>query len=123
MGMQIVAGISSVQVIMAYGGTQSEVSSMEKQRDRLMMELERMNAPGGADTVNRREQLQRQIRLIEVQLAHKVGSTASADMISSPAQNVSTIGRTEWKGGLRGIGMTDPRTATVDPDGHFNALI
>lgn len=97
MGMQNVAGISSVQVIMAYGGTQSEVSSMEKQRDRLMMELERMNAQGGADTVNRREQLQRQIRLIEVQLAQKVGSTASADMISSPAQNVSTIGRTEWK--------------------------
>lgn len=72
MGMQNVTGISPVQVISAYGGTQSDVSSMEKQRDRLMMELEKVNAaPGGAATVNRREQLQRQIRLIEVQLAQK----------------------------------------------------
>ncbi|AIQ47731.1 hypothetical protein R70723_18900 [Paenibacillus sp. FSL R7-0273] len=124
MGMQNVTGISPVQVISAYGGTQSDVSSMEKQRDRLMMELEKVNAaPGGAATVNRREQLQRQIRLIEVQLAQKIGSTASAESIPSPAQNASTLGRTEWKGAFRGIGMTDPRTATVDSEGHFNALI
>lgn len=72
---QSVSGISPVQVIMAYGGTQSDVSSLEKQRDRLMLELDRVNAGQSSEAVPyRREQLQRQIRLLEVQLARKAAA-------------------------------------------------
>ncbi|MEK3718344.1 hypothetical protein MKX42_01945 [Paenibacillus sp. FSL R7-0204] len=121
---QSVSGISPVQVIMAYGGTQSDVSSLEKQRNRLMMELDRVNAAqGGQSTSYRREQLQRQIRLLEVQLAHKAGSSAVTD-VSTAAQKVQAPPwRMEWKGGLKGIGQTDPRTATVNAEGRFDALI
>ncbi|WP_342561381.1 hypothetical protein NST84_17110 [Paenibacillus sp. FSL R7-0345] len=124
MAAQMISGVSRVQTIAAYGGTQSDVSSLEKQRDRLMMELEKVNATqGGEQNSFRKEQLQRQIRLLEVQLAQKVGSTASVDVVSAFPVNQAPSPRTEWKGGLRGIGMTDPRTATVDSEGHFDALI
>lgn len=67
MAVQTVAGISSVQALTAYGGTQSDVGSLEKRRDRLMMELEKLNAAqdGGVASSTRREQLQRQIRVLE----------------------------------------------------------
>jgi hypothetical protein len=125
MAVQTVSGISPLQAIAAYGGTQSDVSSLEKQRNRLMMELDKVNAgqDSGTQTSNRREQLQRQIRLLDVQLAQKVGSTASADVGSASPQDQAPLWRTDWKGGLKGIGMTDPRTATVNAEGHFDALI
>lgn len=41
----------------------------------------------------------------------------------SPLQDHTPSWRTEGKGGLKGIGLTDPRTATVDAEGHFDALI
>jgi hypothetical protein len=124
MAVQTVSGISSVQAIAAYGGTQSDVSSLEKQRTRLIMELDKVNAAQGEPpTSYRREQLQRQIRLLEVQLARKVGSSASTDVVSASPQDQAPLWRTEWKGGLKGIGLTDPRTATVNAEGHFDALI
>jgi hypothetical protein len=125
MTVQTVSGISSVQAIAAYGGTQSDVSSLEKQRTRLIMELDKVNAAQGGETPPsyRREQLQRQIRLLEVQLARKVGSSASTDVASASPQDQAPLWRTEWKGGLKGIGLTDPRTATVNAEGHFDALI
>lgn len=125
MAVRTVAGISSVQVIMAYGGTQSDVSSLEKQRNRLMMELDKVNAGQGGEmqSPSRREQLQRQIRLLEVQLAQKVGSTASADVVSASSQGQSPVGWNAGQGGFKGIGQTDPRTATVNSEGHFDALI
>ncbi|MNO17213.1 hypothetical protein D3C76_69080 [compost metagenome] len=125
MAAQTVSGISSVQAITAYGGTQSDVSSMEKQRTRLIMELDKVNAAQGGETPTsyRREQLQRQIRLLEVQLARKVGSSASADVVSASPLDQAPLWRTEWKGGLKGIGLTDPRTATVNAEGHFDVLI
>ncbi|CAM4268217.1 hypothetical protein [Paenibacillus typhae] len=125
MAVQTVAGISSVQALTAYGDTQSDIGSLEKRRDRLMMELEKLNAAqdSGVASSSRREQLQRQIRVLEVQLAQKVGSTASADVVSLFPQSQAPLSRMDWKGGLRGIGMTDPRTATVDSQGHFDALI
>lgn len=125
MADQAVAGISRVQASGAYGGTQSDVSSLEKQRDRLRMELEKVNAmqDGGVQIANRREQLQRQIRLLEVQLAQRIGSTASVDGVLASPQAQTQLRRTEWMGGFRGIGLTDPRTATVNADGHFDALI
>lgn len=49
MAAQTVSGISSVQNIAAYGGTQSDVSSLEKQRNRLMMELDKVNAAQGSE--------------------------------------------------------------------------
>ncbi|MEK3839073.1 hypothetical protein [Paenibacillus sp. FSL P2-0136] len=121
---QSVSGISPVQVIMAYGGTQSDVSSLEKQRDRLMLELDRVNAGQSSEAVPyRREQLQRQIRLLEVQLARKAGSSTSTD-VSTAFQNVQgPLMRTEWKGFLKGIGQTDPQTATVNAEGRFEAFI
>ncbi|WNS45979.1 hypothetical protein [Paenibacillus sp. MMS20-IR301] len=124
MALQTIPGISPVQAITAYGGTQSDVSSLEKQRSRLMSELDKVNAAGdGGVQGPRREQLQRQIRLLEVQLARKTGSTASADIASAVPVNQSPQWRMEWKGGFKGIGQTDPRVATVDAEGHFNALI
>ncbi|UQZ34120.1 hypothetical protein C2I18_11625 [Paenibacillus sp. PK3_47] len=123
MGMQTVSGISPVQAVTAYGSTQSDVSSLEKQRDRLMMELERVNAGQGGENVNRREQLQRQIRLIEAQLTQRIGSTASVDALTAAVQDQPVLPRTELKGGFRDIGLTDPRTATVNAEGHFDALI
>lgn len=124
MGMQTVSGISPVQAITAYGGKQSDISSLEKQRNQLMMELDKVNAGQGGETANRREQLQRQIRLIEAQLTRKIGSTASADAVSaSSLQEQPALSRTEGKGGFRNIGLTDPRTATVNSEGHFDALI
>lgn len=121
---QSVSGISPVQVIMAYGGTQSDVSSLEKQRDRLMLELDRVNAGQSSEAVPyRREQLQRQIQLLEVQLARKAGSSTATD-VSTAFQNVQgPLMRTEWKGFLKGIGQTDPRTATVNAAGRFEAFI
>ncbi|MNC18902.1 hypothetical protein D3C75_668230 [compost metagenome] len=120
-----VSGVSSVQAIAAYGGTQSDVSSLEKQRDRLMMELDKVNAAQSDEmqTINRREQLQRQIRLLEAQLARKIGSSTSVDVLSASRQDHPPFWRIEGKGGFKGVGLTDPRTATVDSEGHFNALI
>lgn len=117
--------VSSVQAIKAYGGTQSDVSSLEKQRDRLIMELDKVNAAQDGETQSsyRREQLQRQIRLLEVKLAQKVGSSASVDFVSASPQDQAPLLRNEWKGGLKGIGLADPRTATVNSEGHFNELI
>lgn len=70
-----------------------------------------------------REQLQRQIRLVEVQLAHKAGSSAVTD-VSAAAQKVQAPPWwMEWKGDLKGIGQTDPRTATVNAERRFDALI
>ncbi|WP_310829003.1 FlxA-like family protein [Paenibacillus pedocola] len=122
---QALSGISPVQAIAAYGGTQSDVSSLEKQRDRLMMELDKVNAEQSdvVQTINRREQLQRQIRLLEAQLARKVGSSTSVDVVSASLQDQPPIWKTLGKGGFKGIGLADPRTATVDSEGHFNALI
>jgi hypothetical protein len=102
MAVQTVSGVgvSPVQAITAYGGIQSNVSSLEQQRNWLIMELDKVNAAQGSQTQNsyRREQLQRQIRLLEVQLARKVGSSASPDVGSaSPAP----MWRTEWKGSLK----------------------
>ncbi|MBY9078784.1 hypothetical protein KIH86_28090 [Paenibacillus sp. HN-1] len=125
MAEHVVSGVSSVQAIMAYGGTQSDVSSLEKQRDRLIMELDKVNAAQDGETQSsyRREQLQRQIRLLEVKLAQKVGSSASVDFVSASPQDQPPLLRNEWKGGLKGIGLADPRTATVNSEGHFNELI
>ncbi|WP_187355171.1 FlxA-like family protein [Paenibacillus tengchongensis] len=126
MAVQIVSGISSVQAIAAYGGTQSDVSSLEKQRNRLMQELDKVNAAQGSEmqTPYRREQLQRQIRLLEAQLVQRSGSTTPAGFVPvPPLQDHPPLWRTEGKGGFKGIGLTDPRTATVDSEGHFNAWI
>lgn len=126
MAAQTVSGISSVQTIAAYGGTQSDVSSLEKQRSRLMMELDKVNAAQGSEmqTPYRREQLQRQIRLLESQLVQKSGSSTSVNFVpASPLQDHLPLWGIEGKGGLKGIGLTDPRTATVDAEGHFDALI
>ncbi|ETT59678.1 hypothetical protein BSK66_01275 [Paenibacillus odorifer] len=126
MAAQTVSGISSVQTIAAYGGTQSDVSSLEKQRNRLMMELDKVNAAQGSEmqTPYRREQLQRQIRLLESQLVQKSGSSTSVNFVpASPLQDHLPLWANEGKGGLKGIGLTDPRTATVDAEGHFDALI
>ncbi len=49
MAAQTVAGISPAQAIAAYGGTQSDVSSLEKQRNRLLMELDKANAAQGSE--------------------------------------------------------------------------
>ncbi len=59
MEAQTISGISPVQAIAAYGGTQSEVSSLEKQRNLLQMELDKVNAAQGGErqTPYRREQL------------------------------------------------------------------
>ncbi|WP_405174940.1 hypothetical protein MHI27_25295 [Paenibacillus sp. FSL H8-0261] len=126
MAAQTVSGISSVQTIAAYGGKQSDVSSLEKQRNRLMMELDKVNAAQGSEmqTPYRREQLQRKIRLLESQLVQKSGSSAAVNFVpASPLQDHLPLSRIEWKGGLKGIGLTDPRTATVNSEGHFDALI
>ncbi|WP_379154668.1 hypothetical protein [Paenibacillus sp. sgz5001063] len=126
MAAQTVFGLSPVQPVAAYGSTQSDVSSLEKQRSRLLMELDKVNAAQGGDrqTPYRREQLQRQIRLLEAQLVQKSGSITSVDFVPAPPlQDSSPVWRTEQKGGFKGIGLTDPRTATVDAEGHFNALI
>lgn len=126
MAVQTVSGISPVQAIAAYGGTQSDVSSLEKQRNRLQMELDKVNAAQGGErqTPYRREQLQRQIRLLEAHLMQKSGSSTSVNFTPAPPlQDHPPLWRTEGKGGLKGIGLTDPRTATVDSEGHFNALI
>lgn len=126
MAVQTVSGISPVQAMAAYGGTQSDVSSLEKQRNRLMMELEKVNAAQGSEmqTPYRREQLQRQIRLLEAQLVQKSGSSTSANFVpASPLQDHPPLWRTEPKGGFKGIGLTDPRKATVNSEGRFNALI
>lgn len=121
-----VAGIRPLQAIAAYGGTQSDVSSLEKQRNRLMMELDKVNAAQGSEmqTPYRREQLQRQIRLLESQLVQKSGSSSPVNFVpASPLQDHPSLWRNEWKGGLKGIGLTDTRTATVNSEGHFDALI
>jgi hypothetical protein len=125
MAVQTVAGINPVQAITAYGGTQSDVSSLEQQRNRLVMELDKVNTAqdSRAQTDYRREQLQRQIRVLEGQLAQKTGSSVSADIVSAFPRVQAPMWRTEWKGGLKGIGQTDPRTATVNSEGRFNALI
>lgn len=126
MAAQTVSGISPVQAIAAYGGTQSDVSSLEKQRNRLLMELDKVNAAQGGEmqTPYRREQLQRQIRLMEAQLVQKSGSSTPVDFVlAPPLQDHLPLWRTEGKGGLKGVGLTDPRTATVNSEGHFNALI
>lgn len=126
MAVQTVSGISPVQAIAAYGGTQSDVSSLEKQRNRLLMELDKVNAAQGGErqTPYRREQLQRQIRLLEAQLVQKSGSSTSVNFVPAPPlQDHPPLRRTEQKGGFKGIGLTDPRTATVNAEGHFNALI
>ncbi|MEK3718826.1 hypothetical protein [Paenibacillus sp. FSL R7-277] len=126
MAAQTVSGISPVQATTAYGSTQSDVSSLEKQRNRLLMELDKVNAAQGGEmqTPYRREQLQRQIRQLEAHLVQKSGSTASASFVPAPPlQDHTPPWRTEGKGGLKGIGLTDPRTATVDAEGHFDALI
>lgn len=123
---QTVSGISPVQAISAYGGTQSDVSSLENQRNRLLIELEKVNAAQGGEnqTPYRREQLQRQIRLLEAQMVQKSGSGAlTGFVLAPPLQDHPPIWREEGKGGFEGIGQTDPRTATVDAEGHFNALI
>lgn len=123
---QTVSGISPVQAIAAYGGTQSDVSSLEKQRNRLLMELDKVNEAQGGErqAPYRREQLQRQIRLLEAQLVQKSGSSAPVDFVPAPPlQDHLPLWRTEQKGGLKGIGLTDPRTATVNSEGRFNALI
>ncbi len=127
MAAQTVSGISPVQAITAYGDTQSDVSSMEKQRNRLMMELDKVNEAQGSEmqTPYRREHLQRQIRLLEAQLAQKSGSSSTPVNFvpASPLQDHLPLWRTEGKGGLKDIGLTDPRTATVNPEGRFDALI
>ena len=126
MAAQTISGISPIQAIAAYGGTQSDVSSLEKQRNRLLMELDKVNAAeGGAmQTPYRREQLQRHIRLLESQLVLKSGSSTPADFVPAPPlQDHVPLWRTEGKGGFKGIGLTDPRTATVNAEGHFDALI
>ncbi|GGG01866.1 hypothetical protein GCM10010912_53370 [Paenibacillus albidus] len=126
MASQTVSGISPVQGIAAYGGTQSDVSSLEEQRNRLLMELDKANAAQGGErqTPYLREQLQRQIRLLEAHLVQKSGSSASANFVPAPPlQDHPPLWRTEGKAGLKGIGLTDPRTATVNSEGHFNALI
>ncbi|MNG37940.1 hypothetical protein D3C84_1254470 [compost metagenome] len=75
-------------------------------------------------TPYRREQLQRQIRLLEARLVQKSGSSNSVNFVpASPLQDYPPLWGTEGKGSLKGIGLTDPRTATVDSEGHFNALI
>ncbi|MFD2882156.1 hypothetical protein ACFTAO_50145 [Paenibacillus rhizoplanae] len=73
MAAQLVSGISPVQATTAYGSTQSDVSSLEKQRNRLLMELDKVNAAQGGEmqTPYRREQLQRQIRQLEAHLVQK----------------------------------------------------
>ncbi|MEC0167780.1 hypothetical protein [Paenibacillus graminis] len=126
MAAQTVSGISPVQAIAAYGGTQSDVSSMEKQRNQLLMELDKVNAAQGGErqAPYRREQLQRNIRLLEARLVQKSGSSASANFVPAPPlQDHLPLWRTERKGGLQSIGQTDPRTATVNSEGRFNVLI
>ncbi|KAA9005792.1 hypothetical protein F4V43_06835 [Paenibacillus spiritus] len=127
MAAPTISGISRVQAATAYGGTESDVSSLQKQRDRLLAELDKLNAAqGGANEAPyRREQLQRQIRLLEAQLVQRTGSVATADFVpASPLTPVTlTPSRTERLGFLRGIGTADPATATVDRQGHFDALI
>ncbi|QUL55314.1 hypothetical protein KDC22_01655 [Paenibacillus tritici] len=126
MAAQTVSGVSGVQAIQAYGSTQSDVSSLEKQRNRLLMELDKVNAAQGGEmqTPYRREQLQRQIRQLEAHLVQKSGSTASASLVPAPPlQDHTPPWQAEGKGGFKGIGLTDPRTATVDADGHFDAWI
>ncbi|WP_379143680.1 hypothetical protein [Paenibacillus sp. sgz500992] len=126
MAAQTVSGISPVQAIAAYGGTQSDVGSLEKQRNRLLMELDKVNAAQGGErqTPYLREQLQRKIRLLEAQLVQKSGSSVSVDFVPAPPlQDHPPLWWTEEKGGLRGVGLTDPRSATVNSEGHFNALI
>ncbi|NQX46817.1 hypothetical protein HQN87_15875 [Paenibacillus tritici] len=126
MAAQTVSGVSGVQAIQAYGSTQSDVSSLEKQRNRLLMELDKVNAAQGGEmqTPYRREQLQRQIRQLEAHLVQKSGSTASASLVPAPPlQDHTPPWQAESKGGFKGIGLTDPRTATVDADGHFDAWI
>ncbi|MRN53934.1 hypothetical protein [Paenibacillus monticola] len=126
MAAQTISGISPVQAIAAYGGTQSEVSSLEKQRNLLQMELDKVNAAQGGErqTPYRREQLQLRIRLLEAQQMQKSGSSTSVNFVlAPPLQDLPPLLRTEGKGGLKGIGLTDPRTATVNSEGHFNALI
>lgn len=120
-----VAGIRPLQAIAAYGGTQSDVSSLEKQRNRLMMELDKVNAAQGSEmqTPYRREQLQRQIRLLESQLVQKSGSSSPVNFVpASPLQDHPSSGGMSGRD-TKGIGLTDPRTATVNSEGHFDALI
>ncbi|QSF42819.1 hypothetical protein [Paenibacillus tianjinensis] len=126
MSVHTLSGISPAQAIAAYGSTQSDVSSLEKQRNRLMMELDKVNAAQGSEmqTPYRREQLQRKIRLLEAQLVQKSGSSTPVNFVpASPLQDLPPLRRTEGKGGLVGISLTDPRTATVNSEGHFDALI
>ncbi|CQR59068.1 hypothetical protein [Paenibacillus riograndensis] len=126
MAAQAVSGISPVQNIAPYGGTQSDVSSLEKQRNQLMMELDKANAAQGSkmQTPYLREQLQRQIRLLEARLVQKGGSSAPVNFVPvSPLQDHLPFWRTEAEGSLKGNGLTDPRTATVNSEGHFDALI
>ncbi len=90
------------------------------------MELDKVNAAQGGEmqTPYRREQLQRQIRLMEAQLVQKSGSSTPVDFVlAPPLQDHLPLWRTEGKGDLKGVGLTDPRTATVNSEGHFNALI
>ncbi len=54
----------------------------------------------------------------------KSGSSTSVNFVQAPPlQDHPPLLRTEGKGGLKGIGLTDPRTATVNLEGHFNVLI
>jgi len=125
MAAQTVSGISPVQAIAAYGGTQSDISSLEKQRSQLLMELDKVNAAQDVESraPYRREQLQRQIRLLETNLVRKSGSSTPASFVPAPPLQDYTLWRTDRTGDLKSIGLTDPRTATVDSQGHFNALI
>lgn len=126
MAAQTVAGISPVQTITAYGGSQSDVSSLEKQRNRLMMELDKVNAAQGSEmqTPYRREQLQRQIRLLESQLVLKSGSSTPVNFVPAPPlQDHTPLLRTDGTGGRNGIILADPRTATVNSEGHFDVWI
>lgn len=126
MAAQSISGISPVQATAAYGSTQSDVSSLENQRNRLLMELDKVNAAQGGErqTPYRREQLQRQIRLLETQLVLKSGSSSPVEFVPAPPlKDYPPLWGMEGKGALKGIGLTDPRTATVNAEGHFNALI
>lgn len=90
-----------------------------------MMELDKVNAAQGSEmqTPYRREQLQRQIRLLESQLVQKSGSSTSVNFVpASPLQDHLPFGEMKERD-TKGIGLTDPRTATVDAEGHFDALI
>lgn len=123
---QTIAGVSPVQAITAYGGTQSDASSLEQQRNRLMAELDKVNEAQGSEkqTPYRREQLQRQIRLLEAKMVQLTGSVASANFVpASPLKDQPSAMLGEGAGLYRGIQLSDPRTATVDAEGRFNAWI